>query len=57
MITKIKNLIDAIKRVDYKRVKDNIEQKKQDTNYYDMLSIEHTITRGIKKIIKKNSSK
>lgn len=57
MISKIKNFIDAIKRVDYKRVKDNIEQKKQDTNYYDMLSIEHTITRGIKKIIKKNSSK
>lgn len=57
MISKIKNLIDAIKRVDYKRVKDNIQQKKQDTNYYDMLSIEHTITRGIKKIIKKNSSK
>lgn len=57
MSAKIKNLINDIKQVDFKRVWGNIQKRKQDTNYYDMLSIEHTISRGIKKITEKNSKK
>lgn len=57
MVAKIKNMIKDLKQINFKRVWGNIQKRKQDANYYDMLSIEHTITRGIKKVIKKNSRK